>query len=386
MSSTEKKNSHRILIFSAVFLPSIGGIEMFTKNIANALVNKGYSVDIVTNNTKGLASYEQIDESIDVYRLPCVSLFAGRLPLPLPNSLFLSIWNHIKRIRHDGVLINARFYPHSILGLICAKSKKLRPVVLDHGSAYLTFGNKHVDIFVKAYEHLITWVTKMFNPLYYGVSIKSVEWLNTFNIKAEGVIPNSIDSVAFRSSASNRDFKKELGLSSDSFIVVFYGRLVSEKGICCLLEAAKLLKSFPIIFLIAGDGPLRSMIQSAAVESVKYLGRLSSADVSALLSQSNLMCLPTRSEGFSTALLEASAWGVPSVISNVGGVNELILDETYGCVIQDVTPKKVAEAIYESYIDRKLLNKRGANIQKRVQSDFNWDKTASYLLDAFSQE
>ena len=95
----------------------------------------------------------------------------------------------------DGVLVNARFYPHSLLGMRIARRHGVRPVVLDHGSAYLSFSNPVLDPAVRLYEHAMTAWGRRYDAAYYGISRKSAEWLGTFGIRAEGVIPNAIDAA-----------------------------------------------------------------------------------------------------------------------------------------------------------------------------------------------
>lgn len=102
--------------------------------------------------------------------------------------------------------------------------------------------------------------------------------------------------------------------------MAFVGRLISEKGVRQIIEASRSreLVERGIVFAMAGSGPLEDMVRAAQGTSLCYLGRLSRRDTSALLQESDLLCLPTRSEGFSTTLLEAAACGCPAVVTDVG--------------------------------------------------------------------
>lgn len=225
------------------------------------------------------------------------------------TAISRKFWKRIECQQFDGELVNAGFYIHSLNGIRFAKSLGVTPVVLDHGSAFLSFSNPVIDPLVRTYECLITTMGKWFHPYYYGVSSKSVEWLRSFDIAAKGVIPNSIDAKSFREKASGRDFRRELSVGAESFLVCFVGRLIPEKGIKAILEASKShrLVEAGVVFVLAGDGALSKEVDDAQGESLRWVGRLSSTDISALLQQSDLLCLPTQSEGFATTLLEASA-------------------------------------------------------------------------------
>ncbi len=65
-------------IFSANYLPNIGGVEKYTQNLAFALDGLDKTVIIVTNNCFDLPSHENISPNISIYRLPCYPLFNGR--------------------------------------------------------------------------------------------------------------------------------------------------------------------------------------------------------------------------------------------------------------------------------------------------------------------
>ena len=376
----------RYVLFSALYPPHMGGIEIFTYNLAHALVDRGNEVLVVTNDTNGLGAGITDEDGVDVLRLPCFPFFAGRFPVPKVNAVSRKLWKSIEHHRFDGVLVNARFYIHSLDGIRFAKSMGITPVVLDHGSAYLSFSNPAIDPLVRTYERLITALGKRFHPDYYGVSSKSVEWLRSFGITAKGVIPNSIDAESFREMSSGRDFRNELDVSSETFLVCFVGRLIPEKGIKIILEASRShrLVEAGVVFVLAGDGILSKEVDEAQGESLRWVGRLSSSDISALLQQSDLLCLPTRSEGFATTLLEASACGCPSVVTDVGGARELFPNEHFGTIIDSMDSDAVEQAIYPLVKNPDKLAEQSRLCRRMIENEISWDKTASLVEKVLS--
>ncbi len=374
-----------IVIFSANYLPNIGGIERFTEGVSCALAHMGVHVTIVTNNCFGLPSKEVLTEGVDIIRLPCYPLIGGRMPLPKPNREFRDLISSLSRASCDGVLINARFYLHTIIALRFAKRRGLVPIVLDHGSAYLTFGNAALDVFVRAYEHCITSFVKKYKPDFYGISQKSVEWLRTFGIDAKGVISNSINASDYRLQASGRDFRSELGISKDSIVVSFSGRLIPEKGIDVLIRMMECLRNESIELIIAGDGPLRSYVQDSKLRKLHYVGRLSQPDIASLLLDSDLFCLPTRSEGFSTSLLEAAACGTPFLVTDVGGARELAPNRDYGIVFKgQPDSQSFADIVADFAAKRDELVAMGELCRHRVEDRYSWSQTAQSVLDALN--
>ena len=376
----------RIAIFSAQYPPHMGGIENFTQNLARALGNRGHAVTVVTNDTNSIGAGWACEDGFDVLRLPCVPLVDGRLPLPKPSAVRRELLKELSAREFDGVLVNARFYPHSLLGMKIARARGLAPLVLDHGSAYLSFSNPLLDPCVRIYEHVMTALGKRYKPRYFGISHKSVEWLRTFGIEAEGVISNSIDAAEFRECASRRDFRAELELDKDDFLVAFVGRLIPEKGISSIIEASRNceLVSRRAVFALAGDGPLADEVKAAEGPNLRWVGRLGKNDVSALLQQSDALCLPSRSEGFSTTLLEVGACGCPAVVTDIGGARELIPDEHYGTIIKSMAASSIIAAIVHIADYPLLLIEQSRDCQSLVEKNYSWNSTAESVENLFS--
>ena len=365
------------VIFSALYRPSIGGVENFTEHIARELAAAGHRVTVVTSNVAGVDDVER-DGGVTVVRLPCHDLLGGRLPLPRRNARFRQLWQQLEQLPCDGVLVNTRFYPHSVQGARYARSKGLTPVVLDHGSAYLTLGNPMLDTAIKLYEHAITAVIKATRPACYGVSQKSCAWLRTFGIEARGVIPNAIDADAFRDTTSTRDFRHDCAARPEQLLVAFVGRLVPEKGVSQLVEAARMLHEQQVdcMIALAGDGPLRGELERIAPPNVRLLGPLDKADVAALLLQADLLCLPSRSEGFGAVLLEAAACETPAAVTAVGVAPELITDDTLGMLLPTDDAAAIAEALSHAARHRAATHVQGTKVCDKVRTEYSWQAAA----------
>lgn len=370
-------------LFSALYPPHLGGVEAFTRGLARALVARGSDVVVVTNDTEGTGAGWSREDGVDVLRLPCRPFVSGRLPLPRAASLRRRLLAPLAERPLDGALVNTRFYPHSLLGMRLARSRGLAPVVLDHGSDWLSFSSAPLDVAARAYERALTAWGRRYGAEYYGISEKSAEWLETFGIRAVGVIPNAIDAAAFRAGASGRDFRAELGLASDAPVVAFLGRLIPEKGVHALLEASRdeRLARAGATLVLAGDGPLADEVHAAEGPRLRWVGRLGRADAAALLAQADLLCLPTRSEGFATALLEAAACGCPALVTDVGGAREVTGGGSCGRIMDGASAAEVAGELAGLLAAREELVAMGERARARVESRFTWEATA----DAFER-
>lgn len=369
-------------IFSANYLPNIGGVEKYTKNLAEQLIKEGDRAVVVTNNVFNLADWETTPEGVDLVRLPCYPSLNGRYPIPKKNATYRSLMNRLLEIDCDYVMVNTRFYPHSLAGIRYAEQKGIRPILLDHGSAHLTLGNKVIDIAVEFVEHATTVMVKKHSIDYYGVSQASLNWLKHFGIQGIGVLYNSIDASRFAADTSCRDWRSELNVSDDTMLVSFTGRLIPEKGIEALLDAAKRVQGLDVHFALAGDGPQREMVEGSGLSNLSALGRVEANDIAALLKQSDVFCLPTRSEGFSTSLLEAAACSTMPIVTHVGGVDELMPSSDYGIELSAASGSEIAEAIAYLVKHPEEIKRRSNNIHQRVVQNFSWANTAAMVREA----
>ena len=135
--------------------------------------------------------------------------------------------------------------------------------------------------------------------------------------------------------------RSELGFSNNDFIFVFIGRLVNDKGLGELADAIRKLENenLEIKLLLIGeiDGEddalakdkLNYLMQS---KNVKYIGVQS--DIRPFLMASDVLVFPSYREGFPNVPIEAGALGLPAIVTNINGSNEIIKEGVNGKIIQ----------------------------------------------------
>ena len=134
--------------------------------------------------------------------------------------------------------------------------------------------------------------------------------------------------------------RKELGFSNNDFVFIFIGRLVNDKGLRELADAMRRLEdeNIKIKLLLLGslDGEddvlakdkLNYLMQSA---NVKYVG--SQSDIRPYLMASDALVFPSYREGFPNVPIEVGAMGLPTIVTNINGSNEIIKDGFNGKII-----------------------------------------------------
>ena len=138
-------------------------------------------------------------------------------------------------------------------------------------------------------------------------------------------------------------------------VVTLVARLVPVKDVALFLRAAELVRErVPDVEIrIAGDGPLRDELEVAAPRWARFLGFQS--DVAALLADTTVVALSSRSEGSPVALIEALAAGRPVASVAVGGIPDVLGGRPGAVLASSRTPEGLAAAIEEALVDVRHL-------------------------------
>lgn len=384
------KEMKKICIFSAQYLPHMGGVERYTYNLAKQLKEQGNKITVVTSNTENLKTFEQKEEA-DVYRLPAYDAMNGRYPVLKLNRQFFQIHKRLLKENFDLIMINTRFYPHSVYGTILAKKMKTRCIMVEHGTSHMTVHNPIGDFLEQIVEHALTMIDKKNCKEYYGVSEACTEWLKHFHIRASGVLYNAIDLgqiEKIKEFPCVIDYRGKYNIPENGVLVSFTGRLLKEKGILQLINAVKQLQSDgkPVFLLIAGDGDEEKRVKEMATDGIFLLGRLKFEEIIGMLQQTDIFCLPSDSEGFSTSVLEAAACNCYIITTERGGSKEMLLSRDYGMIIKENDVETVKNALAEVMYEKDYRDQAVQKTYERLKQNYTWEIVASKVYDIACRE
>ena len=194
------------------------------------------------------------------------------------------------------------------------------------------------------------------------------------------VLPNGIPEMNF----NGRDVRGELDGEAGVGLIGSIGRLYPVKGHDDLVRAVALLRRDGVALkcVIAGIGPdaerLSALIDECGVgDAVTLLGRR--GDVPDVLRALDVAVMSSTYEGSPLAMIEYMACGVPIVATAVGGIPELIEDETHGLLVEARRPEQLAAAIRRLLEDRALASRLGEAARRRQHDRFDLDAVVSRL-------
>lgn len=206
-------------------------------------------------------------------------------------------------------------------------------------------------------------------------------------------IYNGLDFEKLSAYAPAAGLRSSLGIRESAPLIIFVGNIRRVKGIDVLVEAAaRVVRTVPeTVFLVVGRQSEPAFYEEVAARiealgigrSIRFLGE--SGDVYPLLKASDIFFLPSRSEGFSNALIEAMACGLPCVATRVGGNAEAINDGENGFLTESGDAKVAAERISALLADRDLRLKMSAAARTTVKAKFTAQIMIEKLVSCYDQ-
>jgi glycosyltransferase involved in cell wall biosynthesis len=199
-------------------------------------------------------------------------------------------------------------------------------------------------------------------------------------------MPNPVDIEVFRplGHAERGELRQQLGLPGKAPVAAFVGRLAPEKELVSLLRAMpRIVARHPDACLVlVGDGPSRGELEQCVRQlgierNVLFPGPVDSLQVPQWLQASDVFTLVSSLEGLPCSLIEAMAVGLPSVVSDIPAMAQLIDSGVQGLVAKLKDEDSVAEQLLCLFGDAALRARMGAAARRRVLETYSTDKVVA---------
>lgn len=204
---------------------------------------------------------------------------------------------------------------------------------------------------------------------------------------------NGVDMVDLDHKAAEGDARLQLGLHADVPLISTLANIRHIKGIDVLARAAeRVCDVFPnASFLVVGRelepdtmSSLRTIVESSGLaNNFHFVGEF--ANPFPILCASNVFCLPSRNEGFSNALIEAMACGLPCVATRVGGNAEALEEGYSGYLVGSEDASTMADRILQLLRDPVLARGMGQAARETVRKRFSMDAMMHRLMGIYDE-
>jgi glycosyltransferase involved in cell wall biosynthesis len=209
------------------------------------------------------------------------------------------------------------------------------------------------------------------------------------NGSSNGIDTSYFDSELF-SSLENNTLKSELGVKSNDFVFIFVGRVVSDKGINELVEAFDrfCLLEQDIKLLIVGPledelDPLNKQTKLLINNNDNIISVGYQNDVRPYFAISNSLVFPSYREGFPNVVMQAGAMGLPSIVSDINGCNEIIENNINGLIIRVKSVQTIYDAMIKITSDKYLFNKLRLNSRDYIKIKYKREALWGMLLNEY---
>ncbi len=376
----------RILMLAWEYPPRIiGGLARVVYFLSQEMAKLGHEVHVITADAEDLPAYDFDLMGVHVHRVETLSW---------PNPGFI-VWNSrlnfamIKTAirlhqRHPFDIVHAHDWLVADTALILRELGL--PVIAtihatEFGRGITSLDGHYIDRIDRELVHsagkVIVNSRHMFDELRGHFQLPDERLV---------VIPNGIDVDRM----CCRHVVVEARPASDGKTVLFVGRLVREKGVQYLLKAApRILRRHPTTqFVVAGAGYYRQELEALSeklnvTKSVSFFGQANDAQLAELYGDADLLVVPSLYEPFGIVDLEGMAHSLPIVVSDAGGLKDIVADGADGVVTKAGRAVSLAAGINKVLDDEDFARRLSKAAREKVVAHYSWAAIAERTLQEY---
>ena len=376
----------KILMLTWEYPPRIvGGIARVVHDLSKRLIKDGHEVTVVTyRDNADVPEYEN-DKGVNVYRVDNYMIHPNNFIDWIMQLNFNMLSKATEIINKEGGF--DVIHAHDWLVTYAAKSLKNAYDIPIVATIHATEAGRNSGIhdetqrYINDTEWLLTYEATevIVNSNYMKNEIQRLFGLPFDKIN---VIPNGINLSNLTGMERDYDFRRQYAMDNEK-IILYVGRLVYEKGVQHLIAAMpKILSNYnDAKLIIAGRGGMMDELRAEASnlglnDKIYFTGYLNSKQVQKMYKCADVAVFPSTYEPFGIVALEAMLAGVPTVVSDVGGLDEIVTHGVDGMKSYAGNANSIADSVTALLYDHQLATNVSKKAKQKVKDQFNWEKIA----------
>ena len=374
----------KILMLTWEYPPRVvGGISKVVYDLSHKMVKEGNEVTVVTYKEGDNVKYYENDKGVEVYRVDNYMI--------RPNNFIDWIMQlNFNMITKANEIINKNgkfdvIHAHDWLVAYSAKSIKESYNIPLISTIHATESGRNSGIhdetqrYINDSEWMLTYESSevIVNSNYMKNEVQRLFGLPYDKIN---VIPNGVNLQLFSNVNIDYDFRRQYAMDNEK-IILYVGRLVYEKGIQNLIAAMpKVLDRYhDSKLIICGRGgmidDLREQVKYLGIDNkVYFAGYCDSKKMQKMYKCADVAVFPSTYEPFGIVAIESMLSGTPTIVSDVGGLNEIIEHGVTGMKSYAGNANSIADSVLALLFDPKLCANISQNAIKKVKENYNWAK------------
>ena len=351
--------------------PTYGGSGVMATELGKELAKKGHQVHFIsyalpfrlTNFVENVVFHEVEMSSYPLFEFPLYALALASKMVEVVEYEKLDLLHVHYAIPHASSAYLAK--------QMLKKKKDLKVITTLHGT----------DITLVGLEPSFLPLVKFSIEESDGVTAVSrslkEQTLTSYNIEKEiEVIPNFVDMDIYKPSKDG-GLREHVAPNGEKVLVHTSNFRVVKRVTDTIRILERVIKEIPTKLLLVGDGPDRSECerlcrQLGLCDDVKFLGKQDG--LVEILSASDIFLIPSQSESFGLAALEAMACGLPVISSNIGGLPELIRHNETGFIAGIGDVERMAKYVIDLFTNQRKYDLFSSNARERAENVFNKSK------------
>ena len=375
----------KILMLTWEYPPRVvGGIARVVHDLSHRLIKDGHEVTVVTYKEGNVEDFED-DNGVKVYRVNNYMINPNNFIDWIMQLNFNLISKATEIINKEGPfdVIHAHDWLVAYAAKTLKDSFKIPIIATIHATEAGRNSGIHDEVqrYINDTEWMLTYES---TEVIVNSNYMKNELQRLFGLPYEkiNVVPNGVNLNLYNGVEKDYNFRRQYAADNEK-IILYVGRLVYEKGIQNLIAAMpKVLNGYhDSKLIIAGKGgmidELRDEVRRLNIENkVYFTGYLNLNQVTKMYKCADVAVFPSTYEPFGVVALEGMLSGTPVVVSDVGGLNEIVQHRENGMKSYAGNPNSIADSILELLYNPGLGAEVSRAAKAKVKAQYNWNKIA----------
>ena len=362
----------------------VGGIARVVNDLSKRLIKDGHDITVVTYK-EGNVPYYELDKGVKVYRVDNFMINASNFIDWVMQLNFNMIAKASEIIQKEGEF--DVIHAHDWLVAYAAKTLKHSYNIPLVSTIHATEAGRNSGIrdsqqkYINDTEWMLTYES---TEVIVNSNYMKGELQRLFGLPFEkiNVVPNGVNLLLYSGIDRDYEFRRRYAMDNEK-IILFVGRLVYEKGVQHLIAAMpKILNGYhDAKLVIAGKGGMMDELKQEANalglgDKVYFTGYINGKDVPKLYKAADVAVFPSTYEPFGIVALEAMLSERPIVVSDIGGLNEIVQHRENGMKCYAGNANSIADSILELLYNPELCANVTKKAKAKVRNEYNWNKIA----------
>jgi glycosyltransferase involved in cell wall biosynthesis len=374
---------NKILFISSEFPPGPGGLGEHAFQISRGLNELGWEVTVIT--TLDYTNEIERDEFIEQLNYQVINIKRNSWSIINVCNKILKIILLTKQLNPTIIISSGSI--SALYGRILEKIFQIKRVSFVHGPEFRMIYNDYITRWILNTSRII------------AVSNWTSEFIKKSGVSSPiDVIMNGADITKYNKPSINGELKNILGIN-DKFVLLTVGRICDRKGQETVIKAIKILNSIysEIVYIMVGYETDKEKYSNLILEldlsdQVISIGQVSSEELPSYYALADIYILNSRPasdgdiEGFGISILEAAMMSKPAIGSKDCGIEDAIVKDETGLLVQPDSPMETANAIKKLIDNEELRLWMGENSRERALNYFTWERVVTDVDQLLKQE